>query len=339
MKISSCNEYDQLKTCVVGDAKGARFPELDEIFDCNRDMTAWKETPLPRGMFPQHVIDEANEDLELLAHTLRDFGVHVLRPKDIDHAHVVRTHEWETDGMYNYCPRDILLVVDDLVVETPMAYRSRQMETTAFWKIKSRAIEDDARWIAAPRPRLLTQDNYVADGNLQLAETEPIFDAANVLRHNDDILYLVSNSGNRLGARWLQNILGKKYRVHIIDNLYAYAHIDSTISILRDGLVLLNGSRVNDANCPELFKKWDKIYVDDVVPQSFYQYPYASKWIAMNVLSIDPHTVIVDRNQTELIRKLEQWSITVVPLELRHSRTLGGGFHCVTLDLLREYHK
>jgi hypothetical protein len=28
--------------------------------------------------------------------------------------------------------------------------------------------------------------------------------------------------------------------------------------------------------------------------------------------------------------------MTVIPLELRHSRTLGGGFHCVTLDLHRE---
>ena len=162
-----------------------------------------------------------------------------------------------------------------------------------------------------------------------------MFDAANILRHNDDILYLVSNSGNRLGARWLQNILGKQYRVHIIDNLYSYAHIDSTISVLRDGLVVLNGSRVNESNCPEIFKKWDKIYVDDVVPQSFYKYPYASKWIALNMFSVDPHTVIVDKNQTELIKKLEQWSMTVIPLELRHSRTLGGGFHCVTLDLQR----
>jgi hypothetical protein len=102
---------------------------------------------------------------------------------------------------------------------------------------------------------------------------------------------------------------------------------------------LLNGSRVNDYNCPELFKKWDKTYVDDVVPQSFYQYPYASKWIAMNVLSLDPDTVIVDKNQRDLIKKLESQSMTVIPLELRHSRTLGGGFHCVTLDLLREHNK
>jgi N-dimethylarginine dimethylaminohydrolase len=339
MKISSRNEYDTLKTCVVGDATGARFPVLDEIFNYNQDVTAWKETPLPQGPFPQHIIDEANEDLEDLCLALRNFGVKVHRPKDLDHGHIVKTHEWETDGMYNYCPRDVLTVIDDLVIEAPMTYRSRQMESNAFWKIKQSAIADDARWISAPRPRLLTHENYIVDGNVELTEKEPIFDAANILRHNDDILYLVSNTGNRLGARWLQNILGKQYRVHLVDNLYSYAHIDSTISVLRDGLVLLNSSRVNDYNCPELFKKWDKIYVDDVVPQSFYQYPYASKWIAMNVLSLDPDTVIVDKNQRDLIKKLESQSMTVIPLELRHSRTLGGGFHCVTLDLLREHNK
>ena len=70
--------------------------------------------------------------------------------------------------------------------------------------------------------------------------------------------------------------------------------------------------------------------------QDFYQYPYASKWIALNMLVVDPTTVIVDRNQTNLIRMLELYKFTVIPLELRHSRTLGGGFHCVTLDLIRE---
>ena len=337
MKIKSKNEYDKLISCVVGDATAARFPTLDEIFDYNREVTNWKETPLPRGKFSQYIIDEANEDLQILADTLTSLNVEVYRPTDIDHAHTVKTHEWETDGMYNYCPRDVLLVIDDLVIECPMVYRSRQFESAAYFKIKTKAIQDDARWISAPRPRLLTQDTYVMDGNIVLSEREPMFDAANILRHNDDILYLVSNSGNRLGAKWLQNILGKKYRVHIVDNLYSYAHIDSTISILKDGLVVLNGSRVNETNCPSLFKGWDKIYVNDVVPQNFHQYPYASKWIALNMLSIDPDTVIVDKSQTNLINDIEKKGITVVPLELRHSRTLGGGFHCVTLDLNRRH--
>jgi glycine amidinotransferase/scyllo-inosamine-4-phosphate amidinotransferase 1 len=59
----------------------------------------------------------------------------------------------------------------------------------------------------------------------------------------------------------------------------------------------------------------------------------------MNMLVVDPNTVIVDKNQPELIRTLESYRFTVIPLELRHSRTLGGGFHCVTLDLLRASNK
>ena len=113
-------------------------------------------------------------------------------------------------------------------------------------------------------------------------------------------------------------------------------HIDSTIVPLREGLVVLNASRVTDLNMPEIFRGWDKIWVDDVVPQAFYQYPWASKWIALNMLSIDPQTVIMDADQTQLRHQIEQHGITVIPHRLRHSRTLGGGYHCVTLDLWRE---
>ena len=118
--------------------------------------------------------------------------------------------------------------------------------------------------------------------------------------------------------------------------LLSGVHIDSTIVPLREGLVMLNASRVNETNCPRVFDQWDKIYIDDVVSQGFHEYPYASKWIALNMLVVDPHTIICDKNQMELIKKLEQQSFTVIPLELRHSRTLGGGFHCVTLDLHRS---
>lgn len=336
MKIQSKNEWDTLKTVIVGDATNARFPEKDAMFSYNADITSWKETPHPFGNFPQFIIDEANEDLQVLADTLSNLGVQVLRPESRDFSQTVSTVDWETDGMYNYCPRDVLLVIDDLVIECPMSYRSRQDEAICYSNIRNQAIKAGARWISAPRPRLLTKDTYVNGDNLVLSEDEPIFDAANVLRVNNDLLYLISASGNKLGAEWLQNVVGSKYKVHILENVYAAAHIDSTITVLRDGLVVLNGSRINDTNCPSIFKDWDKIYVDDVYPNSFYNYPYASKWIALNMLSVNPNTVICDYQQTNLIKLLEKKKIDVIPLQLRHSRTLGGGFHCVTLDLFRS---
>jgi hypothetical protein len=89
-------------------------------------------------------------------------------------------------------------------------------------------------------------------------------------------------------------------------------------------------------NCPKVFDGWQKLWVTDVVAQDFYQYPYASKWVGMNMLSIDENTVIIDAAQTQLIKDLERVGVTCIPLTLRHSRTLGGSFHCVTLDLIRE---
>ena len=126
----------------------------------------------------------------------------------------------------------------------------------------------------------------------------------------------------------------KNDKDHAIGDMVG-VHIDSTVVPLREGLVILNAQRVSPNTVPQVFRDWEIIWIDDVVAQDFYQYPYASKWIAMNMLVVDPHTVICDKNQTELIQTLESYRFSVIPLELRHSRTLGGGFHCVTLDLER----
>jgi N-dimethylarginine dimethylaminohydrolase len=56
----------------------------------------------------------------------------------------------------------------------------------------------------------------------------------------------------------------------------------------------------------------------------------------MNLLMVRPDLAVVDANQTELVRLLESKGITVLPRRLRHSRVLGGGFHCVTLDTVRD---
>ena len=60
-----------------------------------------------------------------------------------------------------------------------------------------------------------------------------------------------------------------------------------------------------------------------------------SNWIDMNLLSISPNLVVVDQDQTALIKLLEKQGIDVIRLKLRHSKMLGGGFHCITLDIRR----
>jgi len=302
--IHSYNEWDSLKEVVVGRACYANWPSDDPVFAQESEKTTWKESPVPSGPVPDWIIDEANEDLDMLAVVLEKCGATVYRPKELNYQ--------ERGGMYGYCPRDRLLIYGDTIVDPAMMYPCRDMEIEA--------LEDVV---------------YRADTVYRMPRDEGmILDAANVLRLNDTLLYLQSPSGNIKAARWLQT---KLHDVNIeICNFYSGVHIDSTIVPLREGLVLVNASRVNNENLPKVFKNWEVIWADEVVEQGFYQYPYASKWIALNMLVVDPTTVVVDKNQTQLIKMLEDYNILVIPLELRHSRTLGGGFHCVTLDLVRQ---
>jgi N-dimethylarginine dimethylaminohydrolase len=302
--INSINEWDPLQEVVVGIADYANWPTNDPVFAEESTKTLWTETPVPSGPVPQWIVDEANEDLNQLANTLVQYGATVRRPEPMNFV--------ELQGMYNYCPRDRLLIAGNTVVDVNMMYPCRNQEIEALNKVVG-----DAQVIIMPRNQGM------------------VLDAANICRLGNTWLFLESYSGNRLAYDWLC----KQFPDIIIElcNFYAGVHIDSTIVPLREGLVLLNGHRVNESNCPQAFANWTKLYVDEVVAQDFYQYPYASKWIALNMLVLDPHTVIVDQHQTQLIKLLESHQFTVIPLELRHSRTLGGGFHCVTLDTRRKH--
>ena len=305
--IDTRNEWDPLEAIVVGSATDANWPVTDPVFAQEGSKTAWRETPVPSGPVPQLIIDQANRELDVLSETLVRRGVTVYRPRPMDFV--------AEQGMYNYCPRDRLLIWGDTVVDVNMMYPCRNQEIKNY----DRVLSEARNILTMPRDR------------------DMVLDAANVCRLGDTWLFLESASGNRAAYEWLC----EKFPQVTIElcNFYAGVHIDSTIVPLRQGLVLLNADRVNADNCPRAFDDWEKIWVTDdmIVPQAFHQYPYASKWIAMNMLALDPETVILEAAQTQLITILKQHGIDSIPLTLSHSRTLGGGFHCVTLDTRRRH--
>jgi scyllo-inosamine-4-phosphate amidinotransferase 1 len=303
--ISSWNEYDPLKRIIVGDATHANWPVYDRVFRAEEQNTMWKETPLPSGPVPQWIIDETNRDLQRLCTILTVHGVEVERPTTMN----FQVH----DGLYNYCPRDRFIVHGGIMIDTAMMYPCRDMEYQCYMDF----LDEAEHIIHMPRNQGM------------------VLDAANILRvAKDKWLFLESASGNRAAYDWLCAQLPD---VEIeLCNFYAGVHIDSTIVALNADTFIVNGSRVTNATLPKMLKDKELIFVNDVVPQGFHEYPYASKWIALNMLSINPTTVIVDAAQDLLIKTFEALHFTVIPLTLRHSRTLGGGFHCVTLDLVRS---
>lgn len=316
----SKNEWDPLKKVVVGIADDARVPLFDPSLKLINYADRKDNFRIPYGPYPKQVIEEANEDLETLANFLTSLDIEVTRP-----------NKKVKPNYYNYCPRDTLLAYHDKIVAPPMALESRRQEWLAY--------ADDFLIHVMPRPtgKNLYNENCLGNPDiLALNDTEPCFDAANVLRANDDLYYLVSNTGNQLGAKHLQGMYINS-KVHTIEGVYSYIHIDSTIALLREGLMLLNPSRVKSLDqLPESLRNWDVIWAPEPVDIGHYQgYCNASTWISINLLSINPNLVVLEEHQHNLRIELEKHGIECVMLPMRHARTLGGCFHCVTLDLIR----
>ncbi len=232
------------------------------------------------------------------------------------------------------------MVIGDQIIETPTVIRSRAQETFSYRTLLMDYMHLGAKWYSAPKPMLLDSLFDVELDKPTLRDYEPAFDAANVLRLGQDLIYLVSATGNELGGEWLQSILGGKMRVHFLKDVYYGSHIDSTFVALRPGLILCNPARINDKSMPDILKQWKVIYSPPMENTGRYGAEYLSKcigsdWIDMNVFSINPNLVVVDQDQKALIKLLETHGLDVIPLKLRHSRMLGGGFHCITLDIRR----
>ena len=302
--ISTKNEYGELKSIIVGSVENFEWPENDKEFDQGIARSTYHQT-LHRGKPPQHVLDDASRDLDLLSAILEYRGIQVYRPE------IVKPH-------WAYSARDILLTVGNKVIQCPTPFSSRANELDLYPFLENTQCEI----IKAPRPS---------------SQEDPIFDAANVLKMDDRLLYSLSHSANEAGADWLQQQVGTEFEVvkwQVVD--HEITHIDSTLASLAKNIVLVNSSRVKDDQLPNFMQDYTKIWVDDVTAGTFHNFPYASKWIGMNVLSLDPETVVVDEIQTQLIENLEAHGFKIITTSMRQSRTLGGGFHCVTCDMERK---
>ncbi|MBA3662049.1 MAG: inosamine-phosphate amidinotransferase 1 [Gammaproteobacteria bacterium] len=332
------NEWDPLEEILVGSPLHAALPLVDKGFEVIQQTSPDLFNALKPGPIPKKIIEETEEDILIFIDALQKAGICVRRPEPVEFKTTFRTLDWEANHYFSYCPRDILLAVGEMIIESPNVFRSRYFETIGYKNILIEYMKSGSKWITAPKPRLLDDIYNISDPNQSaLLDLEPVFDAANILRAGKDILYLVSDSGNELGCLWLQTILGKQYRVHPCHNLYASMHIDTTISLLRPGLVLINPTRVREDNLPQFLKNWDLLICPEMVNYSYSDLaPASTPWLGMNLLMLNPHLAIVDQHQLPLIRLLEENDIQVIPALLRHGRTLGGGFHCITLDVRRK---
>jgi glycine amidinotransferase len=254
--------------------------------------------------------------------------------------------------------RDNTLILGDEIIETPPAVRSRYLETRLLSKVFRHYYDQGARWTTMPRP-VLTDRSFdlsyaqavetTLGGPTEPIETpnpspydvgyEMIIDGAQVLRLGKDLVVNIANENHARACSWLERHLGEKYRIHRVDRM-SDNHIDSMILALRPGVFLARDHKVREY-MPEQFQKWKFIVPPEPSKDQFPIYDdgdllLTSPYIDLNVLSIDQSTVIVNEDCPSVIQVLEKEGFTVIPVRHRHRRLFGGGFHCFTLDTVRE---
>jgi glycine amidinotransferase len=358
-RVNSWNEWDPLKHVIVGRADGTMVQAPEPAVE--RD---WPQYGFPLGTFgrlPKEMEDKANEQMDCFAKVLESRGIRVDRPTPLDFTQTVQTPDWVQKSMFGCMPpRDLLLTVGNVIMETTMSYRSRWFEYLCYRPLLEQYFKEDPNFLfeAAPKPRL-TDRSYVKDfwrtfnaksdqeqieqhtmkKSWALTEAEPLFDAADVGRFGKDLFVQRSTVTNAAGLDWLRRRFSN-HRVHeVIFREASPAHIDATFVPLRPGLALSNRQRVPlTPELAELFKKNDWEIVPCATAALSKKPPlcYCSVWLSMNILILDPKTVCVEASEKAQMDQLDKLGFNVIPVPFWDVGSFGGGLHCATADVYRE---
>jgi N-dimethylarginine dimethylaminohydrolase len=252
---------------------------------------------------------------------LRDRGIVVHQLKKLLPSEEAFLGEMNDTIMQTY-PRDPMLVIGNRFIETAMFEPNRRRERFAIRRtVGDRLANSNARIISMPEP-----EPFPADENGKYGPG-PFLEGGDVMLVGYDI-YVgnTGNASNTAGIRWLQNCLGKRYRVHEVPLSNHFLHLDCVLALPRPGLAVI---------CKEAFVKgvpaflkdwkWIEVSADD-----------AEKKLGCNGLVLDDKTMIVGEDMPELADALRAEGTKVLTTPIDGIYWQGGGFRCWHHPLVRE---
>jgi glycine amidinotransferase len=373
-KLNSFDEWSPLKEVIVGSGINYKIMQTDisfklfhndnifasfsyPIYQGKQELSSLSSEKTENHKLKNQYLEELSEDIEGLVEALEKAHVRVHRPIPLQKSSQFETPYWAAHSVPALNVRDQAIIFGKELVETSPQIRARYFENDLLKPIFYHYFKLGARWSSMPRPIMTDQSfdlSYVQEVNRDMIATEAVysqnisefdvgheilFDGAQCIRFGEDVLVNVSTRNHELGLEWLEKHFEGKFRFHRVYRL-SDSHIDSIILPLRPGKLLLRDPKFLPL-LPEFLQKWDIIYPPEPTTNNFPNYANSdliltSKYIDLNVLSVNEDTVIVNSLSPDLIRTLEKNGFTVIPVQHRHRRIFGGGFHCFTLDTVRE---
>lgn len=164
--VNSHNEFDPLEEVIVGRVEGSTIPEWHVSGKAVWPPKYWDMFKNQAGQpFPAELMSKAVGELDNFAKILEAEGVKVRRP-DVtvgDFAQPYSTPDFKaSNGLYAAMPRDVLIVVGNEIIESPMAWRSRFFEYRPYRTLIKEYFKKGAKWTAAPKP-LMSDELYMRE--------------------------------------------------------------------------------------------------------------------------------------------------------------------------------
>ena len=294
------------------------------------------------------ILQLRRKQLDDLADKLASFGIKVYRPDEVTKVKQLKTPTFETENSSASNVRDLTLVYEHKIIETPTFIRNRYFENMQMYNIFSHKFDEgECQWIKAPQTKLIKDtidlDDWRKDRDYNCCPSryEMAIDAAQFLKIGKDVIVNVATYNQYKGFEWVKSFFPESnfYIIKSNDN-----HIDGELICLKPGVFLANPNfKQYEQQLPQKFRKWKFLYPNDLT-QNIDVHGMtdidirlaSSRGMDINVLSIDEKTVLVNKRAIGVKDILDRNGFDVVEVELDYGEIFAGGIHCSTLDLVRD---
>lgn len=351
--ISADNEWSPLEAVIVGRAEHSAFPSEPPHMISATMPNEFASEFRPNNPFPADILAKAQEELDHFASVLEKNGVRVYRPEEVN---------WLKEGGYTGAmPRDCFMTVGNALIEAPFSWGCRRREVElGYSNILGQISTSGCSARICRAPVVVGKDtlyNGLADSGSRkpangqgqsndatrwaINNSRPAFDTADFLRFGKTIIGQLSHVTNRKGVEYLQAMVPEGYTVEILKTTDEHAmHIDATILPLRKGILVYHPGRVSEEELRRhaVFADWE-LHTLPFEPKARENPPMymCSKWLILNALSLDERRIFVEAKDTQFAEWIkEQFGMEPVMVPFQHVNSIGGSFHCATVDLVRS---
>ncbi|ALS02502.1 arginine deiminase [Enterococcus silesiacus] len=307
MNINVYNEYDPLKTVIIGDAQNLFFPDSHDI-EKEKNMPTWKKFMtnivyrLLRGKrVPRFIVQKFRNELAEFEKLLLENDITVLKVAPITLG------QSEPFGLGQMYARDSVMCVGDLLIEGHLQIEMRKKERLGYKKL----IEE------------IKKKNNVAT----ISQSDPVFlEGGDVLVDYPNVFVGIGKyASNIAGIAWLKEQLNSDW--HIIPvflNDDAILHLDCCMTIIAPKTAIIHRDSLKQL--PEELQDYTFIPINAKTRQE----------MGGNVLVIGEKKVIVQKRHQALQKELLNRGFTVLPLSFTWHTLLDGAFRCASCPLERR---